>query len=60
MLYPSFYFDVFEDVMNSKIDDKELIKVIDLKCIYQKIIKKIYYFISNITDIPKIEWIKYL
>lgn len=58
MLYPSFYFDRYEMVLNNEVDESILIPIIDLSNQYEILLKDLYYFILNYTVLPNIEWIK--
>lgn len=58
MLYPSFYFDIYEDIIENDVDEKKLLKVIKLNKNYEKLIKETYIFLSRYINIPDIEWIK--
>ena len=58
MLYPSYYFDLYEDIINKNKDEKELEKIIKKVNEYELLLKKIYIYINNIVKLPDIEWIK--
>ena len=58
MLYPSFYFDLYEDIMHYNKDEKLLIPAIEHINEYEILLKKLYIFIGNIVTLPEIEWIK--
>lgn len=58
MLYPSFYFDLYEDIMHYNKDEKLLIPVIEHVEQYEKLLKKLYIHIGNIVALPEIEWLK--
>lgn len=59
LLYPSYYFDLYEKVFDKKIKSEELLKVIKLSDTYEEFIKKAYYEISQYAILDKIEWIIY-
>lgn len=58
MLYPSFYFDLYEDIMHYNKDEKELLPIIALVDSYEQLLKKLYLFLGTIIAIPEIEWLK--
>lgn len=58
LLYPSFYFDMYEEIIENKIDEEEIKKIIERISIYEKIIKKVYEHIKRVSSIGEIEWIK--
>lgn len=57
MLYPSFYFDLYEQIISGVKEDKELIKIISKISYYQKLLQDLYLFLKPYTDLPDIEWI---
>ena len=61
MLYPSFYFDKYEDVIT--LDDIDINsinneEVIVLSRRYEKLLKRLYQFLSNYLLMPDIFWLK--
>lgn len=58
LLYPSFYFDMYEEIIDNKIEEEEIKKVIDKIDIYENMIKKTYNYIRNVSSLNEIEWIK--
>ena len=57
LLFPSFYFDVYEEVINGKRKEKDILKVISKSCDYITFLKKIYDIIYKIYPIKKIDWL---
>ena len=58
MFYPSFYFDLYEDIMSNKQEEKELKKILDKTEEYETLLKRLYIYINNRVKLPDIEWIK--
>ncbi|MBP3461839.1 MAG: hypothetical protein J6K21_05480 [Bacilli bacterium] len=58
MLYPSFYFDLYEEIISSSKEEKEIKKIIDKAEEYELLLKKLYIYINNKIALPEIEWIK--
>lgn len=58
MLYPSFYFDLYEEIMHYNKDEMALIPIIDLADSYEQLLKKLYNFLGGFITMPEIEWIK--
>lgn len=58
MLYPTYYFDLFEDVINKKCDEKKIQFIIDKIYEYEIILKKIYNFYKSFMNIYPIEWLE--
>ena len=58
MLYPSFYFDLYEEIIEDRKQEKNLLNVIDKTNNYQLLLKNIYLFLNNYIPVPEIEWLK--
>lgn len=57
ILYPSKYLDMCELILDNKIKEKELLKIINNSSEFEHIIKKIYNYLKNYATLPEIEWI---
>lgn len=57
MLYPSFYFDVFEEIMNNDLGDDEIKPILKNTKKYEIFIKNLYRYIMTISNIPVIDWL---
>ncbi len=57
LLYPTYYFDVYESVMNKNCDEEQLVNIIKKCDSYEEFLKKAYLEISKYAKIDKIEWI---
>ena len=57
LLYPSYYFDIYEDVMNNNGDEERLVKIISKVNDYENFLKKAYEEISKYTNLEKINWL---
>ncbi len=58
LLFPSYYFDIYDCIIRKKSEESELSKVIFLVDDYYLFLQKIYQTISFYVKIPAIEWIK--
>lgn len=63
MLFPSFYFDYYEEIMNKYfneniIDESTLNNIDKIAIAYEKLLKKIYLFVKGYISIPKIDWLE--
>ncbi len=58
MLYPSFYFDKYEQIMAGSSKELELNPIIAKVDDYENIIKKMYSYLSYYTKLPEIDWLK--
>ena len=57
-LYPTFYFDIYEKIINNQIEESEIISCLDNINNYENLIKLVYEKINSISILPEIEWIK--
>ena len=58
MIYPTYYFDLFEDVISEKVDDKQIKKITDLSGDYEILLKYLYNYYKSIFKIQPIEWLE--
>lgn len=56
MLYPSYYFDVYEQIIDGKLDEIELKKIINKVDEYELLLKNIYSLLKN-NNFPEIEFL---
>lgn len=57
LLYPSYYFDIYEDVMNRKTEEKDLLPIIDLAEDYEKFLARVEVLLESYAPIERIDWI---
>lgn len=57
LLYPSYYFDIYENVMNHTEEEEKLIPIIDLASEYEVFLKEAYIEINKYAPIEGINWI---
>lgn len=57
IIYPSIYFDICEEIINGKIKEQELKKIVNQTEIYEKNIRSIYSYIIKNIKIPEIDWL---
>ena len=57
LLYPTYYFDLYDNVMNKDESEENLVNVIKRCNEFEEFLKKAYLEISKYTRIDKIEWI---
>lgn len=58
MMYPSFYFDKYDEIMKNDRGEEEIKKIILSIDSYEELLRNIYLFIGNYIIMPSIEWIK--
>lgn len=56
MYFPNFYFDIYDRVISGKIDEIELLKILDRVDEYENFLEEIYVLIYEQKKIPKITW----
>lgn len=57
LLYPSYYFDIYEEVMNNDRDEEDLVSVIKKNEIFETFLKEAYLEITKYAPIEKIDWL---
>ena len=58
MLYPSFYFDLYDEIIIDKTEEKNLNNIINRINDYELYLYKIYIYLNKFYNIPEINWIK--
>ena len=58
MLYPSFYFDLYEQIVENKLEESKIKEAIKITPIYEKLIKNLYQYLKNIIQLPEIDWLE--
>ena len=59
MLYPSYYFDMYDEIIKGTISEDEIDKIIKKSNSFELLLKKLYMYIRNRTSIPNIDWLHY-
>lgn len=57
LLYPSYYFDIYEEIVNDQKPEDEIKKVIDMSSQYEEFLFEIYNFIKRRVNIIGVHWI---
>ena len=57
MLFPTYYFDIYEKIINNEIDEIKLNNIISLVNDYEVLLKKIYLYLKNKVNLPNLEWL---
>lgn len=57
LIYPSYYFDIYDSIIQEKLDENAVDEVIKKNSSYELFLRKIYLFIKNKSNIPYIEWL---
>lgn len=58
IIYPSFYFDMYDDIISGKKDEREINKIINRVTEYEYFLYDINLYLKRFYDIPEISWIK--
>ena len=58
MLYPTYYYDLFEKIIKNKAKEMEIFNITNKVTEYENIIKKIYKYYKSFIKIPEIEWLE--
>lgn len=58
LMYPSFYFDLYEDILVNGESEKIIIKIIDRLPHYEKYLASIISYLKNMYDVNEIAWLK--
>jgi hypothetical protein len=56
-LFPSYFFDIYEDIIIDKLDEKKIIEIVNKRNIIEIVLKYIFNTYTDI-NIPYINWIK--
>ncbi len=59
LMYPSFYFELYEDILIDNSDEKIIINIINKLPDYEKYLANIINYLSKIYDIEEISWLKH-
>lgn len=57
MLFPTYYFDLYEDILIDGKEEKILYKMIEKVKDYEELLKKIYLYLQKQVSLPEIEWL---
>lgn len=58
LLYPSYYFDIYDQIIQDKISEEKILYYIKKNSSYEEFLKVIYKYIKNKYKIPEIEWLE--
>lgn len=58
LIYPSIYFDKYDEIVSNKAKEKEIINIISITNNYLDFIKYIYNKIQIKTNIPNVDWLR--
>lgn len=57
VLYPSFYFDMYDDIVNNKIQESEILKITSRTREYENYLRDVFLYFKKYYNIKEIDWI---
>ena len=57
LLFPSYYFDIYDKIIKGELEDDSLIRITDLVNDYEELLYNVYLIIKRKTNILGIDWI---
>jgi len=57
LLYPSYYFDIYDEIIQDKIDENKINIITNKVDIYETFLKDVYAYLKLKYNIPEIEWL---
>jgi len=57
LLYPSYYFDIYESIMNNNTNEEELLKIIKKVQDYELFLQDAYEEINKYTNLERVDWL---
>lgn len=57
ILYPNYYFDLFEDIITEIVEEKEIINIISRVSEYEDYLDDVYKYLRKFYNLPEIEWL---
>lgn len=59
LLYPSYYFDIYDQIIQDQISEEKIKFYIKKNTAYEAFLKRVYKYIKNRYKIPEIEWLEF-
>lgn len=57
LLFPCFYFDLYDEIIINKLDQKKIVSIVNRTIEYENYLNLIHSEISKFVEIPKIDWL---
>lgn len=57
LIYPSYYFDMYEEVMNNNEDEEKILQIISKINDYENFLKTAYEEINKYTNLERVDWL---
>ncbi len=59
LLYPSYYFDMYDEIIQDKLSEDKIDVYIKKNLNYETFLKQVYGYLKNRHNIPEIEWLNF-
>lgn len=57
ILYPSFYFDLYDNIVNNKINESEILKITSRINDYENYLRDVFIYFKKYYNVKEVEWI---
>ena len=57
MLYPSYYFDLYDKILMGEISEDKIVSVVKKNTSYEAFIRQVYLYLKNNYEIPNVGWL---
>jgi spore coat protein YutH len=57
LLFPSYFFDVYEDIVEGKIKEDDILKIVDKAKEYEEFLVELHTFINRENLVPQLDWL---
>ena len=58
MFYPSFYFDIYEKIIDLELEEGKIKEIIEKSSQYDLLLKEIYNYLLMSINLPYISWLR--
>ena len=57
MFFPTYYFDIYDSIINKSVEEKEILKILKRVDEYEDYLKNIYEIINQNVNIERVDWL---
>jgi len=57
ILYPSFYLDMYDEIILNRINESEILNITNRINEYEEYLRNIYFYLRKFYNIPEVEWL---
>lgn len=57
LLYPSFYFDLYDEIIEGEVSEQKILELVSRASEYEDYVNNIYHIIYQIKKIPRVTWL---